>query len=148
MKPTAILFVVAVCTVGLSQNDPNAARDAKLIADAKAVSVHKIHEGLPGIAFQEWLEKESGTDAKYHWEVNDCGEQTGTPGDTGPVPICVEADVSLKDGRAVVIFLVDDSPPKSRTPNWKIFFAQLTTAHEKINLRRLSDLPAALIRTR
>ena len=44
-------------------------------------------------------------DAKFHWEVNDCGEQSGSPGETGPIPLCVEVDVSLKDGREIVIFI-------------------------------------------
>ena len=145
-----LLLIVVLCASATAQ-DPNAARDAKLIAAAKQASVHKLDDVLPDLSFEKWLTKESGPDAKYHWEVNDCGEQTGTPGDSGPIPLCVEVDSDLKDGRQIVIFIADDRPLKAKKgtpPDWKIFFAQLTTAHEKINLRRLSDLPAALIKTR
>jgi hypothetical protein len=145
MKPVAVLLLV-LCAAAAAQ-DPNAARDAKLIADVKQVSVHKLDEALPGLNFEKWLQKESGADAQYHWEVNDCGEETGTPGGNGPVPICVEVDSFLKDGREIVIFVANDEPKKGTPPDWKIFFAQLTTPHEKINLRRLSGLPAALIKT-
>jgi hypothetical protein len=148
MKCKAILFLLAVCSLVQSQNDPNAARDAKLIADAKAVPVQKLDSGLPLESFEKWLRDQSGSDAKYHWEVNDCGEQSGAPGDSGPIPLCVEVDVSLKDGREIVIFIADDSPPAARDSDWKIFFAQVTTQHEKINIRRLSDLPAVLTKTR
>jgi len=147
MKHAAILLVL--CAAALAQ-DPNAARDAELITAAKQVSVHKLDNVLPDLSFEAWLAKESGSDATYHWEVNDCGEQSGNPNDTGPVPVCVQVDSTLKDGREIVIFLADDRPKnaaKDATPDWKIFFAQLTTPHEKINLRRLSDLPAALIKT-
>ena len=65
----------------------------------------------------------------------------------GPVPLCIEVDSSLKDGREIVLFIANDQPKKDAPPDWKIFFAQLVTPHEKINLRRLSDLPAALIKT-
>ena len=147
MKVAALLLVLCALTAA---QDPNAARDAKLIADAKRIPVHKLDDVLPDLAFDKWLMKESGSDANYHWEVNDCGEQSGNPNDTGPVPLCVEVDSDLKDGREIVIFIADDRPENARKtapPDWKIFFAQLTTPHEKINLRRLSDLPAALIKT-
>ena len=143
------LLIFSLCTVVAAQ-DPNAKRDARLIAAAKQVSVHELDSALPKLSFEKWLEKESGPNAKYHWEVNDCGEQSGNPNDTGPVPLCVEVDSTLKDGREVVVFVADDSPEdakKADSPDWKIFFAQLTTAHERITLRRLSDLPAALIKT-
>jgi hypothetical protein len=146
-KHAAILLVL--CAAAVAQ-DPNAARDAKLISEAKQVSVHKLAAPLPELPFERWLATQSGSEAKYHWEVNDCGEQSGNPNDTGPVPICVEVDADLNDGREIVIFLVDDRPKNARKdapPGWKIFFAQLTTPHEKINLRRLSDVPAALIET-
>ena len=140
-----ILFV----GIAFGQN-PNAARDAKLIASARQVSIHKLDTALPDLSLEKWLAQESGPDAKHHWEVNDCGEQSGNPNDTGPVPLCVEVDSTLKDGREIVIFIADDRPEKTTNnapPDWKIFFAQLTTPHEKINLRSLSDLPAALIKT-
>ena len=143
-----IALLIVFAGIASAQN-PNASRDAKLIASAKQVSVHSLDAALPDLALEKWLMKESGSDAKYHWEVNDCGEQSGNPNDTGPVPLCVEVDSDLKDGREIVIFIADDRSENSRNapPDWKIFFAQLTTPHEKINLRRLSDLPAALIKT-
>lgn len=79
--------------------------------------------------------------------MNDCGEQSGTPGDGASVPTCVEVNSNLKDGRQIVVFIANDEPRENALPEWKIFFAQLATPHEKINLRRLSDLPAALTRT-
>jgi hypothetical protein len=72
MKHAVILFVL--CVAAAAAQDPNAARDAKLIVAAKQVSVHQLDNALPDLAFEEWLPKESGPDAKYHWEVNDCGE--------------------------------------------------------------------------
>ena len=141
-----IVLFLTISAVAAAQADPSAARDAKLIAEVKSVLVHSIDETLPKIAFEKWLQEQSGPDAKYHWEVNDCGEQTGTPGDNGPVPICVEVDSSLQDGRQIIIFVANDQPAKNAA-DWKIFFAQLVAPREKITLRRLSDLPAALIKT-
>jgi hypothetical protein len=142
-----LVLFLAMSAVAAAQADPDAVRDAKLIAEVKSVSVHKIDDTLAEISFKKWLEEESGDGTQFHWEVNDCGEQTGTPGD-GPVPICVEVDSSLKDGRQIVIFLTIDQNAKNAPPDWKIFFAQLVAPREKITLRRLSELPAALIKTR
>jgi hypothetical protein len=148
MKQAALFVALfAISAEAFAQLDPNAARDAKLIAEVKAVSVHKLDEALPDTGLEKWLRDQSGDEAKYHWEVNDCGEQSGTPGDTGPVPLCVEVASALKDGRQIVIFIANDQPKDDTPPDWKIFFAQLVTPHEKITLRRLSELPAALIRT-
>ena len=152
LRSRAPFIALLILYVGVaSAQNPNAARDGRLIASAKKVSVHTLDAALPDLDFEKWLANEFGPDAKYHWEVNDCGEQSGNPNDTGPLPLCVEVDSDLKDGREIVIFMADDRPKNARKdapPDWKIFFAQLTTPHEKINLRRLSDLPAALIRTR
>ncbi len=142
-----LALVFAMCAAAQVSTDPNAARDAKLIAAVKAVPIQKLDPLLPDEPFERWLRAQSGRDAQFHWEVNDCGEQTGTPGDSGPIPLCVEVDSALKDGRQIVIFIANDQPSNDGPPEWKIFFAQLTTSHEKINLRRLSDLPAALIKT-
>ncbi len=92
-----VVLFLAMSATAAAQADSNAARDAKMMADVKSVSVHQLDETLPDIGFEKWLQKESGPDAEYHWEVNDCGEQTGTSSDTGPLPLCVEVDSSLKE---------------------------------------------------
>src|SRR5690349_7385242 len=105
MKLAVVLLVLCVAAAA---QDPNAARDAKLIAEVKSLPAQKLDEALPKVAVEKWLQTKTGADAKYHWEVNDCGEQTGSPTDSGPVPLCVEVDATLKDGREIVIFIADD----------------------------------------
>jgi hypothetical protein len=144
MRLAAVLLLLCAAP---AEQDPNIARDAKLIASVKQMSVHKLDDALPAFAFEKWLQNQSGFGAKYHWEANDCGEQTGSPDETGSVPLCVEVDARLKDGREIVIFVGRDRPPKSKVEEWKIFFAQFTTSHEKIVLRHLSELPGELIKT-
>src|SRR6185503_15524092 len=98
------LLILSLCAVVAAQ-DPNAKRDAKLIAAAKQASAHELDNALPKLSFEKWIEKQSGPDAKYHWEANDCGEQSGNPNDTGPVPFCVEVDSTLKAGPKAVVFV-------------------------------------------
>ena len=146
------LFVAVLwcgCTAPMSADtNEDAQRDAKLIASLKSVAVQTLDQSLPVIAFARWVQLQSGPGAEAQWEVNDCGEQTGTPGQLSQIPVCVEVDSFLKDGRKIVILIANDQPKRQAHPAWKVYFAQLITPHEGINLKRLSDLPAALIRTR
>ena len=130
----------------------NSTSEAELIAQLKSLSVAKLDVALPNVSFEQWLRMEAGAGAKFAWEVNDCGERTGSPGqDISELPTCVEADASLKDGRQIVIMIA--MPPSSNgnrkasegTPG--LSFAQLVTTRERITLKKLSDLPAALVRT-
>ncbi len=60
---------------------------------AKKYLVSEIEPNLPQISFADWLQQTVGKDAKIEWDVNDCGEQTGTPEDRGrDFPMCVAAN--------------------------------------------------------
>jgi len=140
------LIVISLC--GSAQATPTNARDSKLIARVKQVQVSQLDRNLPPISFEKWLQVEAGADAKFHWEVNDCGEQTGTAPDRGrDFPVCVEADAAMKDGRSIVIMIAVGSSKKSPAGKPALYFAQLITPHETINVRELSDFPAALMKT-
>lgn len=151
---TQLAKLAAMCAVlvwaVLVWSGTDSTRDAKLIAQVKALSVGKLDSSLPDVSFHQWLRTEAGADAQYHWEVNDCGEQTGAPGQSASeVPTCVEADAKLKDARQIVIMIsVSEGQKISKTqPAFAVFFAQLITPHETINIKQLSDFPAALVRT-
>lgn len=133
--------------IAVAADEPNAARDAKLIQAVQNVSAQKLDSLLPNMALEKWLRIEAGEGAQFQWEVNDCGERSGSESDQSSVPTCVESDVNLKDGREIVVSLANDAPAHARTPKWVVAFAQLVTPRETMNLHRLSDLPAALIKT-
>ena len=65
-------------------------------------------------------------------------------------PCVVEADAWLADRREIVIMVSvsqGNNPSMQGKENNQVFFAQLVTTREKIMLKHLSDLPAALVRT-
>ena len=135
----------------LSAEDPSA-RETKLIALVKSTPVSKLDPALPAVRFDQWLRTEAGSDARYQWEVNDCGEQTGAPGQNpDEIPTCVEADAWLKDGREIVIMVAVPTSENAGASGQKqplaVYFAQLVTTRERITIKQLSDLPAALVRT-
>jgi hypothetical protein len=66
--------------------------DQAAVRYARSFPVSKLERGLPSQRFDLWLRKLAGKRARISWEVNDCGEQTGSPADRGrDVPMCVEA---------------------------------------------------------
>lgn len=66
--------------------------EAETIDYAKKYLVSNIEPNLPRQSFAVWFQKTIGKKAKMRWEINDCGEQSGTPADSGrDFPMCVEA---------------------------------------------------------
>ena len=97
----ALFGVVLVATSAWAQSDRN---EKRAIAYAKRISVSQLERGLPAQRFADWFSDAVGGQAKIKWELNDCGEQTGTPADVGrDFPSCVEANAELNDGRTAVV---------------------------------------------
>ena len=63
---------------------------------AKKYLVSNIEPNLPRQSFAVWFGETVGKEAKIEWEINDCGEQTGTSEDRGrDFPMCVKAFAAL-----------------------------------------------------
>jgi hypothetical protein len=149
MMKLAIVFVLLLCA-SAAPAENQSARETKLIALVKSTPVSNLDPALPPVRFDQWLRTQAGADARYQWEVNDCGEQTGAPGQNpDEIPTCVEADAWLKDGREIVIMI---AVPKSAAASGQkqslvVYFVLLVTTRERITIKQLSDFPAALVRT-
>jgi hypothetical protein len=57
--------------------------EKRAIEIAKRLPVSELEPGMPKQALSEWLRKAAGPGAKLEWELNDCGEQTGSAADAG-----------------------------------------------------------------
>ena len=70
------------------------------------ISVRAIDSTQTEIRFDRWFWNAVGADAWVSWEVNDCGEQTGSPADSArEYPICVQAMAEWKDGRKAYLWI-------------------------------------------
>ena len=131
-----------------AKNDAIKARDARLIRQVQEISVSQLDPALPSVSLEKWLHVEAGADGEFHWEVNDCGEHTGTAADRGrDVPMCVQAQADMKDRRTIMVSIAVGTFKKGAFGKPAVNFAQLVTPSTTIDLPHLSDLPAALIRT-
>ena len=63
---------------------------------AKNYLVSRIEKGLPPQAFGVWFQELVGKKLPISWEINDCGEQTGTSADRGrDFPMCIQASAKM-----------------------------------------------------
>jgi hypothetical protein len=82
-------------------------RDLAVIRYAKKIPVNRIEPGMVKLGFERWLKKTLGQNFSPKWEVNDCGEQSGTQVDRGrDFPMCVEAMSESIDVYFVVSLMV------------------------------------------
>ncbi len=100
-----IVLMTCLATLAAAQN-ANSTRDRKVIAAAKAVYASKLETRLPPMPFNQWLRMVAGPGARITYEVNDCGEQTGTAADRErDFPMCVEAVAEERDHHVTIIAL-------------------------------------------
>ena len=97
MRPGLVLLMVVI-TASICTYSQSARRDAEVIRYARSLPVSRIEPGMPKQRLDTWLRKILGRNLPLKWEVNDCGEQTGTPVDRGrDFPMCVEATAETLD---------------------------------------------------
>lgn len=143
-----ILLLISIVSFAWAKDESIEARNATLIRQVKQTAVYELDHELPVVSFERWLSAEADADAEFHWEVNDCGARTGTSADRGRnVSTCVEAHALMKDKRTIIVSLAVETYKKGLIGKPSVHFAQLVTPSETIDIHRLSDLPAALIKT-
>ena len=139
-------WLMLLITLGAAAQTP---RDRKMIAHTKAIQVSQLDSKLPAIPFERWLIKEAGEGAQITWEVNDCGEQTGTAEDDDrDFPMCVEADARLRDKRVIVVSIVVGTYKlgiSGKPATWWITVGPDPGKDEP--LKTLSEVPAELTET-
>lgn len=66
--------------------------EAEAIDYAKKYLISNLDPKLPQKSFEEWFQSLFDDSAQIDWQVNDCGEQSGTRADRGrDFPMCVSA---------------------------------------------------------
>jgi hypothetical protein len=147
-KPTmklSSLVLLAAFTVAASAWAQNDQYERRAIAYAKRIPVSRLDAGLTGQHLGKWLRATVGAQAKIKWEVNDCGEQTGTASDIGrDFPSCVEANAELPDGREIVIRVAVGTFAKGISGSPVLYDAFVQIRDTIQDVKQLSELPTAL----
>ena len=138
----AIVTMLVISSSLLAQTSHTNA-DARLIASVKQVSVSSLDAVLPSIPFVRWLQIEAGTEARISFAVRSAADDS----DHADFPTCVEADAQLNDGRHIWIFIAVRPSKQTAAAKFSLRSATILTQHETIDVPRLSDISAILIRT-
>jgi hypothetical protein len=142
---TALLLLAIV--PAMAQNPAEQKTERATIDRAKSVLVSSLDRTLPRVSLEFFLANESGG-ARIQWEVNDCGEETGSPEvDRGrDFPVCVEAEVFLKDQRSLNVSLVVGTVKKGVSDKPWLWGVTLTENDGKVRPIALRQVPVELHR--
>ena len=130
-----------------AQSSPEEKKEKETIQHAKGLLVSTLDRSLPKVSLEYFLKYESAG-APIHWEVNDCGEQTGDPAvdKDRDLPTCVEADFDV-DHRAITIFIAVGTLNEGISGAPALFSATVAEPDGKVkSLRQLGELPKELHR--
>jgi hypothetical protein len=119
----------------------------EVIDYAKKYLVSEIESNVPKMKFADWFQQIVGKEAKVFWDVNDCGEQTGTPEDRGrDFPMCVEASASLGSDVLVSVNIQFGTFKSGITPDKPVVrFIYISREDDFVKQpEKLSDLSARL----
>lgn len=139
---TLLLAVVPAFAQTAQQKSERAA-----VEHAKSVLISTLDRTLPRVSLEFFLTNESDG-ARIQWEVNDCGEQTGgSDADPGrDFPMCVEAEVFLKDQRSLNVSIVVGTSKKGLSDKPWVWGVTLTENDGKVRSIALRQIPIELHR--
>jgi hypothetical protein len=117
----------------------------EVIAHAKRIDVSQLDPALPSQPFASWFRHTIGPDAKVAWEVNDCGEQTGSRSDPErDLPLCAQAEAELLDGRKVVVIISVGTQKRGLSKGAEGIYYVGVEGGETQTISKLHDLASAL----
>jgi len=118
--------------------------EEQIIAYAKYIPVSSLDSTLSAQRIETWLRSLAGARATITWEANDCGEQTGAPGDGSNInpPVCAEIYAQLAENRGVGIQIVVGTFEEGIMGEPQVFFIYVREGDSLRSLRNLRDIPA------
>jgi hypothetical protein len=142
MNSPAVALLVTVAAI--LQAPPEGAA----ISEAKNAIVRDLDNVLAPVRFETWLRGLVGPQAEMKWEVNDCGEQTGTAADPArDLPMCAGVQVGISGGRRLSLALLVGSQTRGVTVG-PLRFYQGSISGPKgspdVSIVKLSELPPLL----
>jgi hypothetical protein len=149
MRPTIPIVSSLLLTFCVLAQGPSADKtETDAIQRVKDLPVSSLDRSLPKIKLEFFLNYE-GQGAPIKWGVHDCGEKDrDTTKDQGrDSAMCVEASISLKDGRAATVLISVGTFKRGPVDVPTVYGVRVTDAGGRIqSLDRLSDLPVELHR--
>ena len=115
-------------------------QEQRAIRFGKRVSAKVLDPELPDKSFASWFRSLVGPDATVEWEVNDCGEQSGSPDDPQSIPMCAEATAHIAPQTTVVVSICVGTFEKGITDRPTLFWATVEHGGVIRDTTKLSEL--------
>jgi hypothetical protein len=138
MTLTSTFVLLAALAVAQSPVD-----EAKAIAAVKRTNVQGIDPTVKNRQpLEAWLTSLTLNRSKLAWEVNDCGEATGSTADQDrDLPVCVEARGNVSRERQIVVSVAVGTNRTGLTASRELAFASLIDSGGSIRFaKNLSEL--------
>jgi TonB family protein len=119
--------------------------EKRAISSAQEMSASDLDKALPKRHFAGWFNEVVGPNAGVVWQMAECGEPIGLPGEPGyDLPACAEINATLPDGRKVFVAISVGTFKKG--PIGKpTFLRAIIEQNERFHqVSRLSELPEKL----
>jgi hypothetical protein len=139
-----IITITAMCWLFATASAQETTTDRIALNRVKNLSASELDQELSKQRFADWFTEIVGPGARIVWDINDCGEQTGSPADRGrDIPGCVEVKASLADGREVIVFIFVGTTRNGLVAKPKAFDVSIRQNH-RLNDAKLHNLRAKL----
>src|SRR5262249_2958348 len=103
MKISAI--AIALCAA-FSSGFQTPSFEKQAIALVQNMPASNLDADLPSRPFATWFNQIVGPQAGIVWQLTECGERIGAPGEAGQdLPACTEVIASLTDNRKVIVVI-------------------------------------------
>jgi protein TonB len=119
--------------------------EKKALSSARDMPASSYDEALPDRLFGDWINEIVGPNAGVVWQLTECGEQVGVPGQPGyDLPACAEINATLPDGRKLFVAISVGTFKKGPIGTPRFFHAVIEQNEQLYQVRRLRDLPKML----
>jgi len=143
--PSILLLALLLCLASAPATSAQREND-RILTFVKGTPAKDFDSKLPKMRFERWLLDVVGKGVELHWELNDCGEQSGDPeaDKDRDMPICAGVDAQLDRGRSFQILLAIGTQKKGVGGKPEVY-SIFVEAHRRIwEVKQLRDLPKAL----
>jgi hypothetical protein len=149
VRRTILSFVFLLLSFGAwAQRSSADKTQGDAIQRVKSLPISSLDRSLPKVTLEFFLSYEGGG-APIRWQVNDCGEHVPdtSTGHERESAMCVQADIVLKDDRAVTVMVSLGTLKRGQVDVPTVHDVKVTYPSGTIHrLDRLGDLPVELHR--
>jgi TonB family protein len=140
----SIFFFLSLCGPAAASIQ-NESFEKRAISSAQEMSASEFDKALPKRHFAGWFNEVVGPNAGVVWQMAECGEPIGIPGEPGyDLPACAEINATLPDGRKVFVAISVGTFKKGQIGKPTFFRAVIEQNERFHQVSRLSELPEKL----